>query len=71
MSPIAFGDERQPSRRLAAFAQPLGGFLEARGAPDAIEQVLARVDIEGHLLTDRHHSPLLSPATAGFLFEQD
>ena len=30
---IVFGDERKPGRRLAAFAQPLGGFLEARRVP--------------------------------------
>jgi hypothetical protein len=79
---IAFGDERKPGRRLAAFAQPLGGFLEARGSPHAVEQVLARIDIERHFSADRHHGPLLSPSLSSplaggglgggsLLFEQD
>ena len=71
---IVFGDERKPGRRLAAFAQPLGGFLEARRPPHAVEQVLARIDIERGIsvrIVTMAHSFLACASGGGVLFEQD
>ena len=53
-------DQRQPVRRQAAFAQPLGRLGETRGAIGLVEQRLARRDVGDFFFPDGHHDPLLS-----------
>src|SRR5271170_4002937 len=55
---IVLGDQRKPVCRAAAFAQPLGGLLQACSTPDAIEQILARIDTAESFVTNCDHDTL-------------
>ena len=49
------GDQRQPVRRQAAFAQPLRGLGETHGAIGLVEQGLARCDVRDLFFPNGHH----------------
>jgi hypothetical protein len=52
-------DQRQAASRQPAFAQPLRGLGEARGAVSFVEQSLARRDVSDLFFPNGHHDPLL------------